>query len=76
VEIVPDVLVRGVPDDVVAALDARAARLGISRNEYLRRRLAQEAVPKRQPVTVEDLTAFADTFADLTNAEVMNGAWE
>jgi plasmid stability protein len=73
---VPDVLVRDVPDDVVAALDARAARLGLSRNEYLRRRLAQEAVAKPQPVTVEHLTAFADTFADLTDAEIMKGAWE
>ena len=72
----PDVLVRDVPDDVVAALDARAARLGLSRNEYLRRRLAQEAITKPQPVTVEHLTAFADTFADLTDAEVMRGAWE
>jgi plasmid stability protein len=76
VEIVPDVLVRDVPDDVVAALDARAARLRLSRNEYLRRRLAQEAVPKPQQVTVEHLTAFADTFADLTDAEAMKGAWE
>lgn len=72
----PDVLVRDVPDDVVAALDARAARLGLSRNEYLRRRLAQEAVTNPRPVTVEHLTVFADTFADLTEAEVMKGAWE
>lgn len=72
----PDVLVRDVPDDVVAALDTRAARLGLSRNEYLRRRLAQEAATKPQQVTVEHLNAFADTFADLTDAQVMKGAWE
>jgi plasmid stability protein len=72
----PDVLVRDVPDDVVAALDARASRLGLSRNEYLRRRLAQEAARNPQAVTVEDLAAFADTFADLTDAEVMKAAWE
>jgi len=71
-----DVLVRDVPEDVVAALDARAARLGLSRSEYLRRRLAQEAVASPEPVTVAHLAAFSDTFADLTDPKVMRGAWE
>ena len=71
-----DVLVRDVPDDVVAALDARAARLGLSRSEYLRRRLAQEVAPTSQPVTVADLDRFAETFIDLNDPEVMKGAWE
>lgn len=71
-----DILVRDVPEDVVAALDARASRLGLSRNEYLRRRLAQESVASPEPVTVDHLTTFAETFADLTDAEVMRGAWE
>lgn len=70
-----DVLVRDVPDDVVAALDARAARLGLSRTEFLRRRFAQEAAKAAQPVTVADLGRFADSFADLGDAEVMKGAW-
>ena len=38
-----DLLIRDVPDDVVAAVDARASRLGLSRSEYVRRRLAQDA---------------------------------
>ena len=71
-----DVLVRDVPDDVVAALDARASRLGLSRTEYLRRRLAQEAVTSPEPVTVEHLSVFAATFSDLADGEVMKGAWE
>ena len=71
-----DVLVRDVPEDVVAALDARAARLGLSRSEYLRRRLAQEAGASPQRVTAEHLKAFAEVFADLGDAEVMKGAWE
>lgn len=70
-----DVLVRNVPEEVVAALDARASRLGLSRSEYLRRRLAQEAVTLSQGVTVEHLSAFAETFADLADPEVMKGAW-
>ena len=73
---VTDILVRDVPDDVVAALDARAARLGLSRSEYLRRRFAQEAIASPEPVTVEHLAAFAEAFADLGDARVMKGAWE
>jgi len=29
-----DVLVRNVPEEVIAALDARASRLGLSRSQY------------------------------------------
>jgi plasmid stability protein len=71
-----DVLVRDVPDDVVAALEARAARLGLSRSEFLRRRLAQEAASNAVSVSGDDLVAFAETFADLADTEVMRGAWE
>lgn len=71
-----DVLVRDVPDDVVAALDARASRLGLSRSQYLRRRLAQDAASSPQPVSTDDLVAFAETFADLADPDVMKGAWE
>jgi len=35
------ILIRDVPDNVVAALEAHARRLGLSRTEYVRRRLAQ-----------------------------------
>lgn len=71
-----DVLVRDVPEHVVAALDARAARLGLSRSEYLRRRLAQDAkTTSTRAVTVADLHVFADTFVDLNNPTVMKGAW-
>jgi len=73
---VTDLLVRDVPEHVVAALDARASWLGLSRSEYQRRRLAQESVSGSQPVTAAQLAAFADTFADLADAEVLNGAWE
>lgn len=70
-----DVLVRDVPEEVIAALEARAARLGLSRSEFLRRRLAQEAHGAATVVTAADLTALADTFADLTDPQVMRGAW-
>jgi plasmid stability protein len=69
-----DVLVRDVPDDVVAALDARAAKLGLSRSEFLRRRLAQESLGG-SAVSVSDFADFSEAFADLVDPEVMKDAW-
>jgi hypothetical protein len=70
-----DVLIRDVPEEVVAALDAHAARLGLSRSEYVRRRLAQDAATPSTSVSVEDLVRFAGTFADLADPDVMSQAW-
>jgi hypothetical protein len=70
-----DVLIRDVPDDVIAAVDAHAARLGLSRSEYVRRRLAQDAAVGATTVSVEDLARFADVFGDLADPEVMARAW-
>lgn len=70
----PDVLIRDLPEHVVLAIDANAKRLGLSRNEYLRRTLATEARP-RATVTVADLKRSARVFADLDDPEVMSGAW-
>jgi plasmid stability protein len=71
----PDVLIRDVPDGVVAAIDARAAQLGMSCNEYLRRRLSQDAQRSGSPVVVEDLRQFEELFGDLSDPEVMDQAW-
>ncbi len=71
-----DMLIRDVPDDVIAALDAHAGRLGLSRSEYVRRRLAQDASLAGSPVSVEDLVRFADVFADLADPDVMSRAWQ
>lgn len=71
----PDVLIRDVPDEVVTAIDARAAALGLSRNEYLRRRLRQDAHQAGGAVAVEDLQKLEAILADLTNREVMSRAW-
>ena len=70
-----DILIRDVPDDVITAIDARAAAVGLSRNEYLRRRLAQESRVGARRVTLEDLRDFAQRCADLTDPEVMRQAW-
>jgi hypothetical protein len=71
---VPDVLIRDLPDHVVAAIDAKAQRLGLSRNEYLRRQLTS-SVASPVKVTVEDLARSARTFADINDPEVMAKAW-
>jgi hypothetical protein len=70
-----DILIRDVPEDVVAAVDAHAGRLGLSRSEYVRRRLAQDASRHDSPVSVEDLARFADVFGDLADPDVMSQAW-
>lgn len=70
-----DLLIRNVPDDVVAAIDAEANRLGQSRSEYLRRRLARDLTLIEGSVTVEDLSRFGETFSDLADPDVMRDAW-
>ncbi len=70
-----DLLIRDVPDEVIAAIDATAKRLGLSRTEYVRRQLAAAATTG-QPVTLDDLTRFASVFADLGDPEVMRDAWQ
>lgn len=69
---VPDILIRDVPDDVVAALDANAKSAGQTRAEYLRRLLAEQQGPE---LTREQLTRFTERTADLADAEVMAAAW-
>ena len=70
-----DILIRDVPEDVIAAIDMKAQRLGLSRTEYLRRTLTRERDVAPAEVSVADLSAFADTFADLADPEVMTRAW-
>ena len=70
----PDILIRDVPEGDIRTLDEKAAQLGISRTEYLRRRIAEDA---RRPRTVAPLTTqdFAK-FANLADEDLMAGARE
>jgi hypothetical protein len=70
-----DVLIRDIPDDVLAGLDARAAELGLSRVEYIRRRLAQDARTMRIRVTSDDLHRLGQAVAGLADEELMREAW-
>lgn len=69
---VTDILIRDVPDEVVAALDANAQRTGQTRAEYLRRLLADQ---QRPALTREQLNRFAERTTDLCNPEAMAAAW-
>ena len=71
-----DMLIRDVPDDVIAALESHARRLGLSRSEYVRRRLAQDAAVTDSPVSAGDLARFGETFSDLADPGVMSQAWQ
>ena len=73
--LVTDLLIRDVPDDVVAAGEARASRVGLSRSEDVRRRLAQDATSAGAVVSTEDLARFSELFGDLGDPDVMSQAW-
>jgi hypothetical protein len=72
---VTDILIRDVPDEVLAAIDARARRMGLSRTEYLRRTLERERVQDAGPVTIEQLRRAASLARDLDDPDVMASAW-
>jgi hypothetical protein len=70
-----DILIRDVPDEILAAIDAKAKRVGLSRTEYLRRALERERVQDAGPVTVDQLAQAASLARDLDDPDVMSGAW-
>jgi len=69
-----DILIRNVPDEVLAAIDAKAKRVGLSRTEYLRRALERERVVAG-PVSLDQLRRVAALAEDLDDPTVMSGAW-
>ncbi len=73
----PNVLIRGLSDAAVERIDGDAAALGLSRNEYLRRKL-EDGVPATQStatVGADDWARSAEVFADLDDPDVMDDAW-
>ncbi len=70
-----DILIRGVPDEILSAIDAKAKRLGLSRTAYLRRALERECSESSAPVTLGGLERFAALSADLDDPGVMSEAW-
>lgn len=71
-----NVLIRGLSDAAIERIDAEAAALGLSRNEFLRRRFEVEAAaPAAATVTGDDWTRSAAAFQDLSDPDVMDAAW-
>lgn len=71
-----NVLIRGLSEAAVEHIDARAAELGLSRNEFLRRKLENEIQPAPDTtITVDDWARSASVFADLADPAVMDAAW-
>jgi len=70
-----DILIRDVPEAVLAAIDAKAKRVGLSRTEYLRRTLERERVPDAVSIGIEQLARAASLAADLDDPDTMSGAW-
>ncbi|HYO01467.1 MAG TPA: hypothetical protein VET27_06080 [Mycobacterium sp.] len=72
----PNILIRNLSQDAIDRIDAAAADLGLSRNEYLRRRFDHSVTqPGEQTVSAEDWKRSAVTFADLADPDVMAAAW-
>ncbi|MGH3492372.1 MAG: type II toxin-antitoxin system VapB family antitoxin [Sciscionella sp.] len=70
-----DVLIRGVAEEDLARIDQRAARLGLSRGEYLRRSITQHANHAEGHLSVDDLRRAAALSRDLLDEDVMRDAW-
>jgi hypothetical protein len=71
-----NVLIRGLSDAAVERIDAEAAALGLSRNEFLRRRLeGRTPPPSGVTLTADDWARSAVTFGDLEDPTVMDAAW-
>lgn len=72
----PNVLIRGLSDHAVERIDAEASDLGLSRNEFLRRKLEEAEVPHPEvTVTAADWSRSAEVFGDLADPAVMDAAW-
>jgi hypothetical protein len=65
-----DLLIPDVPVKILRAIDAKAEELAISRVEYVRRRLAQDATSASVSLNAADLRRFPDTIPDLADPAV------
>lgn len=71
----PDVLIRHVPAADLERLDEHARRQGLSRADYLRRRLHSDAQRSVVSVGVGDLLEMGEALTDLADETVMKDAW-
>ena len=72
----PNILIRDLSQEAIDRIDAAAGKLGLSRNEYLRRRFEEGTAPAgERTVTADDWQRSAEVFADLADPDVMDAAW-
>ena len=60
-----DILIRNIAEADLAPIASRAGRLGLSRGEYLRRRITADAATSEETLTIDALQRFADLAGDL-----------
>jgi hypothetical protein len=73
---VTDVLIRGVPEDDLRKIDDQAARLGLSRNAFLKREMHRIARHRTvRAATAEDYRRSLDALPDIDSDEVDHQAW-
>lgn len=71
-----NVLIRGLSNAAVERIDAEASALGLSRNEFLRRKLEGTAAARTETtLTAADWARSAATFGDLADSDMMDAAW-
>lgn len=73
-----DILIRGLSDESVARIEEQASKLGLSRNEYLRRQLdtvAEFPPQSNATVTPDDVRRASHAARDLDDPDVMSAAW-
>ncbi len=70
-----DLLIRNINEDDVRAIDALATRLGLSRNELLRRETMSLARRGQPTASREDFERAARLFSDALDDEIMSNAW-
>jgi hypothetical protein len=71
----PNILIRDLSQEAIDRIDTAAANLGLSRNEYLRRKLEEGSPAGERTVSAEDWQRSAEVFADLADPTVMEAAW-
>ena len=71
-----DLLIRDLTPELLTALEEKAALLGLSRSEFLRRTLNREVKVSSESVTERHLTGLLELLPDLANEKVMKSAWE
>lgn len=70
-----DVLIRDIPPEDLARIDAQAAKLRISRAEFIRRRLLQEARRATEPASRQDFQELTGLCQDLLGEDFDRRMW-